>query len=152
MRIEEAIKQKKFASPQQRAKVNIIYTAAWVNQHDSQALKQYGISIQQFNILRILRGRKGKPATVKLLTERMLDKMSNASRLVDKLVAKNLVKRCQSEIDRRSVEVTITKSGIDVLNDASKSLDFTNRECFDHLSNEEACQLSKLLDKIRSPE
>ena len=103
MRIEEAIHQKTFKTPQQRAQINIIYTAGWLNQFNGQALKPFGISIQQFNILRILRGRKGQPATVKLLTSRMLDKMSNASRLVDKLVAKGLVDRCQSEVDQRKL-------------------------------------------------
>ena len=152
MRIEEAIKQKTFKSPQHRAQVNIIYTAAWLNQFSSQALKPYGISIQQFNILRILRGRRGEPATIKLLTSRMLDKMSNASRLVDKLVAKKMVERCQSDVDRRQVDITITDHGLRLLDQASAALETATMVHLNNLDDQESSALSDLLDQLRGAE
>ncbi|PHI21772.1 MarR family transcriptional regulator [Lewinellaceae bacterium SD302] len=149
MRIEDAIQQPFFQSSMQRAHINILYTAAWLNQLNGSLLKPYGISVQQFNILRILRGCKGKPATIKLLTARMLDKMSNASRLVDKLVSKGLVDRSQCQNDRRRVDITITKSGLELLAKASDDLDKSFRDNFNGLTSEEADKLSNLLDKLR---
>ncbi len=147
--IEEAIQQPTFQSATHRAQVNILYTAAWLNQQTGQALKPFGLSLQQFNILRILRGRAGKPATVKLLTERMLDKMSNASRLVDKLKEKGLVERRECPTDRRRVDVLITQAGLALIEQASNAVDDTKSYAFRHLSEGEASTLSHLLDKMR---
>lgn len=149
MRIEDAIQQKVFKTPQQRAQINILYTAAWLNERNNKILKPHGISIQQFNILRILRGLKGEPATIKLLTARMLDKMSNTSRLVDKLVHKKLVHRKQSKSDRRRVDITITPTGLQLVERASEEMDHGAQAYFNALSAQEADQLSNLLDKIR---
>src|SRR5688572_20535772 len=102
MKLEEEIRQGKFKSEHHKAVLNIIYTAGWLNGIHTRILKKYGISPQQFNILRILRGQHPKPATINLLIERMLDKMSNASRLVDKLKVKGLVERRQCDQDRRA--------------------------------------------------
>ena len=93
MKIEEAIQQKSFSNEYQKVHINVLYTAAYLSQIASSALKPYKISWQQFNILRILRGLQPEPATVKLLTERMIDKMSNASRLVEKLKQKGYVEK-----------------------------------------------------------
>lgn len=150
MRIEDAIKQPVFPSPFHRAQVNILFTAGWINQRSTQILRPFGISSQQFNILRILRGRKEDPATIKLLTERMLDKMSNASRLVDKLKLKGLVQRAECPTDRRRVDITITPAGLSLLEKASKAMEETMLGQFEKLSGEEADQLSNLLDKLRS--
>ncbi len=147
--IEEAIQQPAFKSATHRAQVNILYTAAWINQQTGQALKPFGLSLQQFNILRILRGRAGKPATVKLLTERMLDKMSNASRLVDKLKEKGLVERQECAADRRRVDILITAAGLELIEAASEAVESTKTFAFRHLSEEEASILSNLLDKLR---
>lgn len=149
MRIEDAIQQPVFKSSHQRAQINILYTAAWLNQMNGRSIKPFGISVQQFNILRILRGRQGDPATVKLLTARMLDKMSNASRLVDKLVQKGLVERQQSEADRRQVDITITKRGLDLVKQASDAMERDQEVFFANLSVGEADRLSRLLDKLR---
>lgn len=147
--IEEAIQQATFQSPGQRAQINVIYTAAWINQCTTTALRPYGLSVQQFNILRILRGRGSKPATVKLLTERMIDKMSNASRLVDKLKEKGFVRRQECEEDRRRVDIVITPEGLEVTNEASHAV----TEVFDagirRLSDTDLDTLSNLLDKMR---
>ena len=147
--IEEEIQQPTFSSPAHRTQVNVLYTAGWINQQTMEALRPFGLSIQQFNILRILRGRNGQPATVKLLTERMLDKMSNASRLVDKLKEKGYVKRQECETDRRRVDIVITKSGLDIVNKASNAMTDIVKQRYGHLTAEEFDQLSNLLDRMR---
>ncbi|NJB85811.1 DNA-binding MarR family transcriptional regulator [Lewinella marina] len=147
--IEEEIRQPSFRSPAHRTQVNIIYTAAWINQNTTQALRPFGLSIQQFNILRILRGRNGKPATVKLLTERMLDKMSNASRLVDKLKEKGYVRRQECETDRRRVDIVITEEGLDVIRRASEAVEETMASHFGNLTDDDFDELSTLLDRLR---
>lgn len=152
MKIEEAIQQKAFTNPYHKAQVNVLYTAAWINQQSTQALKPFNISIQQFNILRILRGMHPEPATVKLLTERMIDKMSNASRLVEKLKQKDLVRREGCPEDRRRVNISITREGLDLLEKASQALDEAVGRHMEHLSKREAESLSSMLDQIRTEE
>jgi DNA-binding MarR family transcriptional regulator len=150
MSIEKDINQQKpFSNNYLKAYVNIMYTASWINKRQSDALKQFDLSIQQYNILRILRGMAGEPATVKLLTERMIDKMSNASRLVDKLLAKNYVKRIECTFDRRRVDIFITDKGQEILELSSLSLDKVLLDSKQELSLDEAAQLSDLLDKLR---
>ncbi len=112
-------------------------------------LKPYNISMQQFNVLRILRGARPEPLTVTHLMERMLDKASNASRLVDKLNQKKLVAKIIPEKDQRIINVFITNEGLDVLEKASKSVEEGMNEVFMSLSDGEAAQLSDLLDKLR---
>ena len=147
--IEDAIQQSTFKTAAHRAQVNIIFTAAWLNQLTGQALKPYGLSLQQFNILRILRGRAGKPATVKLLAERMIDKMSNASRLVDKLKEKGFLERRECPTDRRRVDILISDAGLDMIDRASKAIDTSRTMVFSQLTDEDAVVLSRLLDKLR---
>ncbi|UTW60901.1 MarR family transcriptional regulator [bacterium SCSIO 12741] len=147
MRIEDEIKQKQFKSDLQRALVNLHYTYLFLNRTHSERLKPYGISSQQFNILRILRGQYPNPASIKLLTERMMDKMSNASRLVDKLLAKKLVERTSCPEDRRRVDVVITEKGLELIEKASNELDGAAEKF--KLTSEEAIELSRLLDKMR---
>ena len=120
MIIEEAIKQEKFHSMQQKAIINLMYSASWMSGQMRSALEPYGISWQQFNILRILRGQKGKPASIKLLTERMIDKTSNTSRLIDKMVSKEIVERIVCPKDRRQVDIRLTKVGEDLLENGTK--------------------------------
>lgn len=149
MKIEKEIHQKRFRSPLQKAMVNALFTAAWINQRNAQALKPMGISIQQFNVLRILRGMHPEPATVKILTERMIDKMSNASRLVEKLKSKGLVERKPCTEDRRQVNVHITRAGLELLQEASTAIETGEQEMAQRLSEEEALLLSDLMDKMR---
>jgi len=150
MKLEEAIQQTKFISEHQKAHLNILFSASWLSQRSVAILKPYGLTSQQFNILRILRGRHPEPATVKLLTERMIDKMSNASRLVDKLLAKGLVVRITSKEDRRRVDVSITDAGLEVLEKASIELEDEMRFEKGYLSSSEAEELNRLLDKMRT--
>ena len=148
MKLEDEIKQSKFKSEQRKALLNVIYTASWINSIHVRILKKHSISPQQFNLLRILRGQHPKPATVNLLIERMLDKMSNASRLVDKLVAKKLVERTQCENDRRAVDVLITKKGLSLLSVLDKEEKYL-KEAYSGLSESEAKVLNRILDKMR---
>lgn len=149
MALEEEIKQKHFKTPQQRLVINILYTNNWLNSQYASLFKHSGITIQQFNVLRILRGQNGKAVTLKVIKERMLDRMSDASRIVDKLVNKGLVERKPSTNDRRSVNILISPKGsellkkLDIIDDAA--LELTN-----HMSREQVDQLNQLLDTLRS--
>jgi DNA-binding MarR family transcriptional regulator len=148
MKIEEEISQLKFRNNNHKSAVNVIYTFNWLYEKHMELLKPFGLTIQQFNILRILRGQHPKPANVKLLKERMMDKMSDASRLVEKLRAKGLVDRKICDKDRRNVDVLITEDGLKLL----ENIDEHETE-FDkltaNLSNDEMDQLNNLLDKMR---
>jgi DNA-binding MarR family transcriptional regulator len=149
MRIEQEIHQRAFKSEFIKANINLMFTASWVDQQNNKVLKDLHISWQQFNILRILRGMHPEPATIKLLTERMIDKMSNASRLVEKLKQKGLVCREECPEDRRRVNVGITEKGLEVVAEASVLIEGSIENCFNSLTEEEARQLNDLLDKLR---
>ncbi len=129
--------------------INILFTAAWINQRTTQLLKPYKISWQQFNILRILRGQYPKPATVKTLTTRMIDKMSNASRLVEKLRQKGYVKRTECSEDRRRVDIVITDLGLEMVDQASQALEAMMNELFEGIPEAEAVQVNQVLDQMR---
>ncbi len=149
--LEDEIKQKVFKSVYHKLMINVIFTGNWLQSQHARVLKQYSLSTQQFNILRILRGQHPKPATVNLLQERMLDKMSNASRLVEKLRQKELLERHTCPNDRRAVDIIITEKGLTLL----KKIDEEQGQAgdsFDNLSEEEAAQLNDLLDKLRHSE
>jgi DNA-binding MarR family transcriptional regulator len=147
-KIEEEICQQKFSSENAKAVVNVLFTSGWLNNKINGVLKPYGISAEQYNVLRILKGQHPKPATLGLVQERMLEKMSNATRLVDKLIAKGMVDRRQCPANRRAVDILITPKGIALLEEISpqmKELDNTLGLCC-----EESQQLNLLLDKLRS--
>ncbi|WP_309987818.1 MULTISPECIES: MarR family transcriptional regulator [Dyadobacter] len=151
MSIETDIKQKKFRSPFQKLALNLVYTTKWLEYKQLESFKEYDITPQQYNVLRILRGQQGNPIKVSDITERMLDKSSNTSRLVDKLLAKNLAKRTSCESDRRAVDVVITEEGLALLKVLDPFIeDWENR--FNIISEEEAEQISALLDKLRENE
>lgn len=151
MSIETDIKQKKFRSPFQKLALNLMYTTKWLEYKQLESFKEYDITPQQYNVLRILRGQQGNPIKVSDITERMLDKSSNTSRLVDKLLAKNLAKRTSCESDRRAVDVVITDEGLALLKVLDPFIeDWENR--FNIISEEEAEQISALLDKLRENE
>lgn len=149
MKLEDEIHQKTFKDVFMKAQINVMFTAAWLDQRTSGALKKFRISWQQFNILRILKGMHPEPATVKLLTARMIDKMSNASRLVEKLKKKGLVYRLECPEDRRKVNVGITEAGLELVEQASSSVDSHMSGCLKAISEGEAAILNELLDKMR---
>ena len=148
MEIGKEIKQGKFKNEHQKMLINILFTSGWLSSKHAANLKPYGISTQQFNILRILRGQHPKPATVNLLIDRMLDKNSNASRLVEKLRLKKLVERATCPEDRRAVNVIITQKGLDLLTELDKSEE-EYITALHTITEEEAAQINLLLDKLR---
>ena len=148
--LEEEINQKDFKNEHQKALVNIQVTSARVTGQMNKMLKPYNISIQQFNLLRILRGANPEPISIKILAERMIDKNSNASRLVEKLRKKELVERTLSAEDRRRVNVIITKEGLNVLSEASNIIETDMFEQMRAISVEQAKQLNLALDQLRS--
>lgn len=133
--------------PNQRIKafLNILYTANWIRSHQNEFFKPYGISPQQYNILRILKG-AGEPVKVQFIKDRMIERAPNATRLMDKLCAKELIRRFPCEEDRRVVYIDITKAGLQLLETIGRSMDM---DYLDKLSEKEAGELSDLLDKIR---
>ncbi|MGJ8745175.1 MarR family winged helix-turn-helix transcriptional regulator [Polaribacter sp.] len=135
----------KFTSNKIKALINIKYTANWLSSKENEFFKPYGISPQQFNILRILRGAKDK-IKVQIVKDRMIERAPNATRLMDKLCDKDLIERERCEHDRRVVFVKITQQGLDVLATIDDHKHFSFLE---NLTEEEAEVLSKLLDKIR---
>lgn len=148
MKLELEINQPNFKNEYQKVVVNLLYTSSWLQNIVAQHLKPYGISPQQFNILRILRGQYPHPARMHLIQVRMLDKMSNASRLVEKLRSKGLVERTICENDRRAVDVLITRKGLDLLANLDLAED-TWQNKLHHLKEDKARQLNGLLDGLR---
>ncbi len=135
----------KFPNNKVKAMLNVIYTANWITSHQNEFFKPFGISPQQYNILRILNG-AGTELKVQVIKERMIERAPNATRMMDKLCSKELIKRHNCENDRRVVYVEITKKGVRLL-EAIKLKD--GDKLLDRLSEVEASQLSDLLDKIR---
>lgn len=148
MSIEKEIQQTRFRNDYQKAIVNLIFTYNWVIEKNKQFFERGDITMQQYNILRILRG-AGKPLSTLQIRQRMLDKMSDTSRIVDRLLKKGLVQKVVCETDRRLVDVSITEKGAELLN----HLDQHNNELdaiMGNLSDEETKMLNQLLDKIRN--
>jgi len=149
MKLEEEIGQKIFKSDIQKMLINIMYTSNWLQYKFSEILKKYQITVQQFNILRILRGQHPNPARMQLLQERMLDKMSNASRLVERLRKKNLVSRKICKNDRRAVDVKITDSGLALLHELDTvETDWQRR--FKKVDLKDINKLNLILDNLRN--
>ncbi len=148
VKIEEEIKQSKFRNEHHKLFVNVLYTGSWLANHSKNLLKPYGITPEQFNVLRILRGQAGQPASVALIQERMIERMSNASRLVEKLRQKKMVERKVCNSDRRQVDVFITKQGLAVLQKIDDRED-SFEQAVSKLSNDDAKILNNLLDRIR---
>ncbi len=148
MKLEEEIKQKSFANPYQKLMVNVLYTGSWLGLMEANYLKEHGLTLPQYNVLRILRGQYPEPVTVNDIINRMLDKSSNASRIVDKLVGKNLAERKVCKKDKRAVDVQITKSGLRLLSVIDKELPKWEKRV-KSLTRTEADTLNSLLDKLR---
>jgi len=151
VRLEDEIKQPTFQSDAQKAYLNVVYTAGWLSLRQASAFKPYALTLPQFNVLRILRGQHPKPATVAMLIERMLDKTSNASRIVDKLEEKQLVTRTICPANRRAVDICITEMGLRLLrqmdNDGVANM---TQNGLGQLTEVELGQLNLLLDKLRA--
>jgi DNA-binding MarR family transcriptional regulator len=149
MTIENEIKQKKFKNEFHKAEVNLLFTSSWKTSQRIALMKPFSITPQQYNILRILKGQYPAPAPLKLLTERMIDKMSNTSRLVEKLNKKGWVSRKNCEKNRRQVDILITEKGIRICDEITAEIDADLKKNNSNLTEQEARELNRLLDKMR---
>jgi len=149
MKLEEEIKQSKFRNEFHKLTVNLLFTYSWIHSFLAEILSKYGITPQQFNILRILRGQYPNPSTVSLLKERMLEKISDTSRLVERLRIKGLLERTYNADDRRKVNIVINQKGLELLDEIDK-IDPEVDHFLSNLTNEEAKTVNDLLDKLRN--
>jgi DNA-binding MarR family transcriptional regulator len=151
MTIEKAIKQKKFANPYHKLLVNITYTANWFMNKQMELLRPFDLSPQQYNVLRILKGAYPEPMRVQDISDRMLDKTSNTSRLIDKLLSKKLVDKQLSRDDRRAVDILINPSGFDIL-EKTTPLIAELEKLMHGFTVEDVEKVNQVLDGIRNPE
>ncbi|MFA9220808.1 MAG: MarR family winged helix-turn-helix transcriptional regulator [Sediminibacterium sp.] len=148
--IGEEIQQSEFSDAYQKLGINILFTAAWFGEINRIALKDFDISLPQYNVLRILRGQKGQAISVAGLCERMIDKSSNASRIVDKLETRKLVSRRVCDNDRRQVDVVITEMGTSLLGELDEKIPTFKTIMSKQLSSKDAEALNFALDQIRN--
>ncbi|RAV29832.1 MarR family winged helix-turn-helix transcriptional regulator [Sinomicrobium soli] len=149
MEIENIIKTQKMPD-HARTVINVIYTAHEIENRITDAVKPYDISIPQFNVLRILKGRKGQPANLCTIQERMIARMSNTTRIIDRLIDKGLVRRKQCPQNRRKVEIFITPEGLELLDRASTAVTAVEKEITDRLTPREIEDLNTALTRLRS--
>jgi DNA-binding MarR family transcriptional regulator len=148
MAIEDDIRQEKFENEHHKMAVNILFTGSWLHNLNALRFKPFDITPEQYNVLRILRGSHPKPLMLAEITARMLDKSSNATRLVEKLRQKGLVKREICETNRRQVDIIITDKGLSLLTKIDKTTDDWMRT-MKNLTRQDAQELNRLLDKLR---
>lgn len=150
MKLEDEIKQTKpFKSEVQKMLLNIAFTSSWLNGLIAEKLKPFGISPAQFNVLKILKGKYPECHCNQDITHRMVDKSSNATRIVDKLVEKQLASRTEDKTDRRLVNITITQNGIDLLEQIDAALDASGNP-FNNFNPEKAKLINEWLDELRN--
>ena len=150
MKIEHVLKSTVPMDNSKKIIMNIIYTQNVITENFNEILKPYDISSEQFNVLRILRGQKGNPANMCVIQERMLAKTSNTTRLVDKLLLKELVTREVCPENRRKIEVLITTKGLNLLKELDPKVKLHEQSFSKNLSEEEMIQLNELLEKFRN--
>lgn len=149
MKLEEAIKSNRFTDERHRATVNLLYSAYWLKHNLSVALKEQDLTLEQHNVLRILRGSHPTQLCVKEIGSRIVEKSSNVPRIIDRLVAKKLAKRVQSKEDKRETLVSLTEKGIAAIEKAKKTVEDLTYETV-NITEEEANALNELLEKMRS--
>lgn len=150
MRLEDEIKQPQFKHPFEKAILNIRFTNGWLDQIILSVLKQHGLSEEQYNVLRILKGQYPKPSPLQLISGRMLNRMSNVTRLVEKLRRGGLVSREVCPANRRKVDILITQPGLDLLDEVAPQLE-AELVRQQHITAEETTELNRILDKFRGP-
>jgi DNA-binding MarR family transcriptional regulator len=150
MKIEEYIKSTIKLSDAKSALLNILYTQNIINDRFNEILKPYELSPEQYNVLRILRGQKGKPANMCVIQERMIAKSSNTTRLIDKLLNKELVTREVCPENRRKMEIEITEKGLQLLNTLEPEIINHENQFAENLTPKELDHLNNLLEKYRS--
>jgi DNA-binding MarR family transcriptional regulator len=148
VKLEEAIQSVKFTNETQKAGLNIMYTAWWMKTIMSRELKVFGLTVEQYNVLRILKGKSPEEMCVKDIAGRMIEKNSNVPRIIDRLVSKKLVKRTTDQNDKRHTVMTLTETGINILAQSTKQIN----QLFEKtlvLKKSEATQLNQLLEQVR---
>ena len=150
MDIERTIKSIHKMAITTKSVINMMYTSRYIEDAVMAILKPYDLTIQQYNVLRILRGQKGKPANLCTIQERMIDKSSNTTRLVDKLIKKGWVKRSICEENRRKVEIIIPTKGLEILKELDPLTEENNEKILKNLSEEQLVTLNNLLDTLRT--
>jgi len=148
MRLEDEIKQEKFIDNVHKAILNIQVTYSWILNSINRILKPFGISNQQFNVLQILKAHYPKPIMLSTIQERMMDRNSNVTRIIDRLCEKGYVTCHRNTQDRRKVDIALTKSGLDLRNEILPLLVAAKKQ-MDNISEEEALELNRVLDKLR---
>ena len=151
MKLEQAIQTEKFSSQNQKAGLNLLYTAWWLKTMLSSELKQLGLTHEQYNVLRILKGKNPEQMCVKDIGCRMIERSSNVPRILDRLVAKNLVERTTSNIDKRETVMTLTEAGMDILRNATLAINRTLKQNVS-INEDDAALLNELLEKFREKE
>ena len=149
MKLNEVLKSDATLPLAKRTALNFMITDTLLSQKFLDFFKQYDISAQQFNVLRILRGQKGKPANLATIQERMIHKNSNTTRLIDKLIVKGLVERTVCPENRRKIEIIITKNGLNLLETIDPKLNDLENTVIQPLTKDEAETLNTLLEKLR---
>lgn len=151
MKLEEAIQSNKFRNDVHKASLNILYTAWWLKTVLSRELKEYGLTHEQYNVLRILKGKHPEQMCVRDIASRMIEKNSNVPRIIDRLVVKKLVKRATSELDRRETVIALTQTGLSLLENSTASINQA-MEAQVSIGQQEAQVLNQLLEKVRTKE
>jgi DNA-binding MarR family transcriptional regulator len=151
VKLEDAIKSTNFKNPQQKAVLNCLYTAWWVKSIISRDLKQFDLTHEQYNVLRILKGKHPEQMCVRDIASRMMEKSSNVPRIVDRLVAKNWVERTTSTIDKRETVINLTAAGLQVLKESTVAMESLFANILT-LEDDEAVELNDLLEKLRVTE
>ena len=149
MSLEQDLKQERFTNDYEKVVVNILFTASWLANLNAARLKPFGVTPEQYNVLRILRGSHPKPLMLADITCRMIDRSSNATRLVEKLRQKGLVKREICENNRRQVDISITDPGLEILTKIDEGRDQW-LERLKGVGKEEVEELNNMLDRLRS--
>ena len=148
MKLEDAIQTNKFKNEVHKASINLMYSAWWIKTILTRELKEYGLTHEQYNVLRILKGKHPESLCVKDIAGRMIEKNSNIPRIIDRLVIKKLVKRGTSSQDRRETNITLTGAGISILESSTQEINKTIDSQL-NLNEEEAEQLNRLVEKMR---
>ena len=149
MKLENELQMSAIEDQHHRAVLNVIFTGAWMGDQINTLLKPFGISEQQYNILRILKGQKGAALNLQDISSRMIHKMSNTTRLVEKLRLKNLVERHVCQENRRKVLITVTQDGLDIVEKITDKMEMHQQEIATKITVEEAKLIASLLDKMR---
>ena len=149
MKLEEALKSNRFESEKHKATLNVLYTAYWLKHNFTSVIKKEDLTIEQYNVLRILKGKDPEQMCVKDIGNRMIEKSSNVPRIIDRLVIKKLVKRAPSKIDKRETLISLTDKGTNTLTNATALVEkFT--EGINGIDENEALALNDLMEKLRS--